>query len=350
MADGQRSILKKPKFGEGFNVGMGEGGLRGLTDVEDLEREAAQRDDASSDDDDDARGGVKFRSIRSLEHVKFMSERHNRIYDDWADVGFFLRYWDIGFSQSDTLTKLRDRLKDVKDPLNRPGIVVRFLVLEKFSVNKAEKRFRDMITWRMQCAALQKGYKPPQELLKHYPGALLKETDKDGDPVFISRLGVTDLAGLTEKFGADELYNYEVFRREFTMVGEWQQEWSKKEGRPFRDIVVIEDMQHLSSKGMSKYIAAIFGAAELDQTFYPEVAKVIVLIRCPKSFRAAWTLGKRSLPKSLRERIEVCGNSDYLKHLEEYVELKDLPPCINPNGGKGELLEGMSPSLDGGAK
>jgi hypothetical protein len=322
-----------------------------------------QEESESSDDDDSfdeeergfgdrskvaaGRGGVKFRSERSLATVKLMSDRHDRVYDDWADVGFFLRYWEIEFAQSKTLTGLRDRLKDVKSPLNRPGVVVRFLVQEKFHLAKAEKRFRDMIAWRIKCPALQTGYAPPPDLLEKYPGAILKDTDNDDDPIFVSRLGVTDLAGLTTT-RSDELFNYDVFRREFIMKAgsKWQADWSLKAGRPFRDILIIEDLHHLSSKGIPKAIAAIFGAAELDQTYYPRLAKEIVIIRAPAQFRAAFTLSKRTLPKAIREKIHVYGTSDYLEKLQKYMAVESLPPCINPKG-KGECLEGLSPSLDG---
>jgi hypothetical protein len=342
-------ILKNKSHFVGHNVAC----------VEEIEDELQEEESSSDDDsfDEEERGfggrggfsggggggggGVKFRS-------ELMSDRHDRVYDDWADVGFFLRYWEIGFAQSKTLTSLRDRLKDIKShPLNRPGVVVRFLVLEKFNVNKAERRFRHMISWRAQCAALQKDYVPPPELLEQYPGAILKDTDNDDDPIFLSRLGVADLAGLTAKHGSDALLNYDIFRRESTMHGKWQADWSLKAGRPFRDMLIIEDLHNLTSKGVSKVIAAIFGAAELDQTYYPCMTKEIVIIRAPAHFRAAWALAaKRSLPKAIRQKVHVYGTSDYLEKLEKYMSVDSLPPCINPKG-KGEVIGGMSPNLDG---
>mmetsp|Transcript_29288 Transcript_29288/g.48405 ORF Transcript_29288/g.48405 Transcript_29288/m.48405 type:complete len:346 (+) Transcript_29288:89-1126(+) len=339
-SNGGKSILKNSSsFG------------RNTASVAELEREI-QQESSSDDGDEEERGfGVKFRSERSIASVKHMTDRSGRVYDDWADVGYFLRYWGIGFSSSKTLTNLRDRLKDLKsNPLNRPGVVVRYLVQEKFNVNKAEKAFRDMVQWRERCHALQKDYEPPAELLEKYPGAILKDTDNDDDPIFLSRLGVTDLTGLANKYGSDEMLNYEIFRRESILNGTWQKEWSLKAGRPFKNILVIEDLDNLSSKqGISKVIAAIFGAAVLDQTYYPCVAKQIIVIRAPAHFRAAWTLAKRSIPKALRETIQVYGTSDYLKQLSAHVDLDSMPPCINPKG-KGELLEGMSLSLEGGGK
>lgn len=334
-------------------------GFRNVAGVEQLEREVQEQaeeeeeeesDSSDQDDDDleDERGiSVKFKSERSLASVKVMTDRSGRVYDDWADIGYFLRYWDIGFVKSKSLTSLRDRLKDVKDPLNRPGVVVRFLIQEKFNVSKAERQFRAMIEWTSNRETLKKGYHPPPELLEKYPGAMMKGTDHDDDPVYVSRLGITDLSGLTDKYGKDEMLNYEIFRRESTMYGTWQKEWSIKAGRPFRDILVIEDLCDLSPKDIPKAVAAIFGAADLDQTYYPCVAKKIVIIRAPAHFRAAWTLAKRSIPKAIRETIRVYGNSDYLKRLEAYVDLDLLPPSINPDG-KGELIEGMSSTLKGG--
>ena len=53
--------------------------------------------------------------------------------------------------------------------------------------------FKNMIEWRKEnnVETILKDYTPDKLLWRYYPGAMLKGYDKEGDPVYLERLGVT---------------------------------------------------------------------------------------------------------------------------------------------------------------
>ena len=119
-----------------------------------------------------------------------------------------------------------------KDPLQ----VVRFLRARPGNVDAAEIMFRNMIAWRRRnnVDSILENYTPPAEIVQHFPGAILQGLDKDGDPIFLSRTGVTDGAGLVQKYGRDEMIRHAIWLRELVARGEWIQECEEQQQQPQR--------------------------------------------------------------------------------------------------------------------
>eukprot|EP00545_Synedropsis_sp_CCMP1620_P011995 CAMPEP_0119024168 /NCGR_PEP_ID=MMETSP1176-20130426/31370_1 /TAXON_ID=265551 /ORGANISM="Synedropsis recta cf, Strain CCMP1620" /LENGTH=355 /DNA_ID=CAMNT_0006979389 /DNA_START=51 /DNA_END=1118 /DNA_ORIENTATION=+ len=273
--------------------------------------------------------------------------------DTWDNVDYCIAFFNMDNRQGVALLELRDMLSDVQHAYNRPNMVSRYLRTQHFDTLKAERMFRDMLAWRIQHQVddiiLEGGnYKPPPEILDKYPGAILKGCDKDGDPVFLSRMGVTDMIGLVDKYGHEDMLRFEIFKRESCMVGSWLPDWERKSGRPVKHILIIEDMQGLSRRLLSVKVAALYGEAmDMDQANYPDAAKKIIIIRAPAVFRLAWTMAKRFFPLFIQQKMEFCGPSDYLKVLEKYMDLDHLPPCIYP-AGRGHAAPGQPCNFEGG--
>lgn len=271
--------------------------------------------------------------------------------DCWENVDFFTRYWNLNEEESTKLLELQDELQDVDHALNTPNFAIRFLRTKAFHVAKAATMFRDMVAWRMgnSVDTLCKDYEPPTKLYNMYPGAILRGTDHHGDPIFLSRMGVTDLPGLLQVYGHEELLRFEIFKRESACNGTWLHAWEQRQGRPIRQITVIEDLHGLSRRIICSKVAQLYGAAmELDQSNYPDLAKKIYVIRAPAIFRAVWSMAKHFFPPFIRDKMEFCGSHDYLNVLEENMDLSILPPCIHPKGGRGEAAPGFSPNFEGG--
>lgn len=272
--------------------------------------------------------------------------------DTWSNIDYFIQFWGMNESQVAAFLELRDLLVDVEHPYNRPNMVVRYLRTQNFHPAKSEQMFRNMLVWRYKNQVddilVGGNYEAPPEILTMYPGAILNGCDRDGDPVFLSRMGVTDMVGLVEKYGHDDMLRFEIFKRESCMAGSWLPNWEQKAGRPVKHIVIIEDMHGLGRRLLSAKVGALYGEAmELDQNNYPDACKKIIIIRAPAIFRAAWTVAKRFFPLFIQQKMEFCGPSDYLKVLEKYMDLDILPSCIHPEG-QGEAAPGQPPNFLGG--
>eukprot|EP00548_Thalassiothrix_antarctica_P004055 CAMPEP_0194141826 /NCGR_PEP_ID=MMETSP0152-20130528/11200_1 /TAXON_ID=1049557 /ORGANISM="Thalassiothrix antarctica, Strain L6-D1" /LENGTH=418 /DNA_ID=CAMNT_0038840583 /DNA_START=135 /DNA_END=1391 /DNA_ORIENTATION=- len=335
---------------------------------------------------------VSFKSDSTLEDMIPHVVASYKEEDEWSNVSYFIRYWNLDFIEANNLTKFRDKLltdKDVRDhPLTkRPSVLIRFLKAQRGAVNfrikKAELMFCSMIQWRIEQRLELKNaltmndddvYVPPRYLLEQYPGAILQNGgDKDGDPIYISRLGYFDAILKNNskkkkkklkksiKFNSNksnddnnddddklkllELENYETFRRESIVSNSlWLKEWTVREKRPLRQILVIEDLQGLSKKPRCDIFRRIYGATKRwDLERYPEMVKKIILIRVPYHFMALWNIRyKRCIPKSIRDKIVLVSDKNYLELLQkDYIDdLQILPPFMN---GKGIPVDGMSP-------
>ena len=324
-----------------------------------LEAVQLQRGEISADASDHdfthdlsaSKNGLKVRFDSNIASIIPNSAEITFPEDAWHNVAYFIRYWKLDFSQGNVLTDLRDRIRDVDHPHNRPGVVIRYLRTQKYDLNKAEKMFRDSLKWREEHGVdtMVQEFKPPTELTDKYPGAILKGRDKEGDPVFMSRMGVTDVHGMLQKYGHSEMIRYEIFKRESAVCGSWLADWQEESQRPIRHILIIEDLHGLSRKALSSKVASLYGdVMHLDQQHYPDVAKKIVIIRTPAIFRVAWALVKHFFPDYIQRKMEFAGYSNYMKVLEKYLDPAILPDCVHP-AGKGEAVPGMPCNFEGGA-
>lgn len=153
--------------------------------------------------------------------------------------------WGLTTSDLTHLIELGSRLQDVgQHSKNNPADVVRLMVASSSDVNSAETKFRKMVSWRKQHDVDQilLNYHPPQELVDHYPGAVLAGLDNEGDPIFLRRLGVTDAAGMLQRYGHSEMINHAIWLRELLCTGQWMQEYEKIHKRHVKRALVIEDV------------------------------------------------------------------------------------------------------------
>lgn len=281
-------------------------------------------------------------------HNDYKRNEDGIVINDWVNVEYFMDYWKLSDSERTAVLELRIRLED--GPQNLPGILVRYLNAQGGDVKKAEHMFRAMLSYREKhdVDSLVETYQVPPFLKKHYPGAILQGLDHDGDPVFMSRMGVTDLAGLLHEYGHEEMIRYEIYKRESAVAGPWLSDWEKQAGRPIQRIVIIEDMKGLSARLLSAKVGAVFGdTMKMDQLCYPDVAKKIIVIRAPVIFRAAWSFAKHLFPAYIQEKMEFCGSRNYLQVLGKYMDVDILPDCVNP-AGHGAPRPGFPESFEGG--
>lgn len=279
------------------------------------------------------------------------SEQEQSVDDGvWSNVAFHIEHFRFDSEKVDKLMDLKHRMRDVNHYFNSPLWCIRYLHTKHYKVDVAEAMMRKTIQWRIDndVDTILQDWTPPAGITDNYPGAILKGTDRDGDPVFINRTGVTDLPGLVDTFGTEEMLKYEIYRREAVMVGAWIDEWERTKGAPVRAAILIEDLYGLSRHTLASRALKYYGqVTELDGAYYTEINKKIIIIRAPTVFRMAWSVVKRFFDPHIVDKMVFCGDKDYLQVLEQYVDLDVLPPCINPQG-HGEAVDGHPKNFEGG--
>ena len=262
--------------------------------------------------------------------------------------------WGLSNTFRNDLMQLGHHLQDLgKNTKNNPADAVRFLIANNGNVSKAEKGFREMILWRKQNNVdnILHSYNPPEKLVNHYPGAVLRGVDHAGDPIFLSRLGVTDAAGMLKQFGRSEMINHAIWLRELLCTGKWMQEYQRVHNKPVKQALVIEDvheiqlLQIVCNRPLLSVYAEIM---RLDQDNYPEVAKKIIILRAPVLFHIVWNVVQHFFDANVRAKMIFTTQSNYVEVLSQYMDVSILPPCVIPSVGKGGALDGMPSNFEGG--
>ena len=175
--------------------------------------------------------------------------------------------WELSETQQLQLRDLQNRLRSIQHWKNSPDTVVRFLRARPGDLDAAETMFRNMIQWRSETGAdtILEDYDPPKLLREYFPGAVLKGLDREGDPIYVGRVGVTDRASR----------------------GNWVKEYEKIQGKPVRKVTIIEDLEGLSLLHSSTAVLSLYGKImRLDQDNYCETGKRLIILRAPFVFRA----------------------------------------------------------------
>lgn len=291
---------------------------------------------------------------KELTSSKKKKEEESSTHRHWtdSDLEFTIRHWDItASSMEQSLRELLDRLQDIDHWTNNPDIVLRFLRARTGNVNAAEKMFRNMVQWRVSknVDKILDEYHPPIFLKENLPGAILKGVDKDGDPIYVGRLGVTDAAGLLRTYGEEELIRYNIWLRESVLRGQWLKEYRQEQGKPVKRMTIIEDLHGLSILHSSKAVLNLYGKImRFDQDNYPEVGKRLLILRAPFIFRAVWSLAKHFFDEGVVAKMTFTSSSDYQTVLERYIDPAVLPSEIFPERGQGQVVTGMTYNFKGG--
>lgn len=270
---------------------------------------------------------------------------------DEVNVESVCRLWDLSSDEKASFLELKDRVDDVDYPLrNNPSHLVRFLKARPGNLDAAEEMFRKMVEWRLKNRADQilEEFKPSDELMKYYPGAVLIGVDREEDPIFVSRMGATDAAGMLNKYGQEYMVKHAIWLRECVTTGKWIQDYEKKYNKPVKRVTIIEDLHGLGMAHANRQLISLYGEImRLDQDNYPESAKKLIIIRTPAVFRMVWSIVKHFFDPGVVAKMTFCGPSDYSCVLEKLIDLEVLPKEIVPQG-KGSAVAGMPSCFEGG--
>lgn len=295
-------------------------------------------------------------SLDSSSSWNNLEDRMELSLPQWSDqfVNRTTELWGLSFDGRANLIELGRRLRDIgNNSKNNPADAVRFLIATSGDVTSAEMRFRNMVSWRKQHDVDQilLNYHPPIELVDHYPGAVLRDVDNEGDPIFLSRLGVTDAAGMLQRYGRSEMINHAIWLRELLCTGHWIQEYEKVHNKPVKRALVIEDvhgiqlLQILCNRPLLSLYAEIM---RLDQDNYPEAAKKIIILRAPALFHIIWNVVQHFFDANVRAKMIFTTRHNFIEILSQHLDLSVLPSSIIPEFGKGGALDGMPSNFEGG--
>lgn len=272
----------------------------------------------------------------------------------WSQEHFdgMAELWKLTAEERAKMKTFQARISDVDHWKNDPYEAIRYLKEYK-DLKKTEKMFRYMIHYRSEHDLDQflVNYGEPDTLFQNMPIAILDGWDKEGDPIYLDRMGVADSWDLLKHFGIDAMIDYIIFIRE---LNNWRPFWKPYEdqvGHRVRNFTVIIDLEGLNSGHIRPGLLTLLQrTGRVSQDCYAGWAKRIFLIRAPAIFKMIWTIVRHFFDQHIQDLIVFTDHRDYLDVLQEHVDLEVLPHCIVGAEGKGKPLAGYfeNVSLQGG--
>ena len=270
--------------------------------------------------------------------------------DRWSEdkIQEVVELWALSKEDEQNYRDLHHKLADIDHFKNDPHVVIRYMTAN-WGYKGAETAFRNMMQWREanQIDELLKEYSPPQMLLDGCPSAMLRDYDRDGDPIYVERGGAVDTVSLLKHFSREELLRFAHWQRERNTYGIWLNDYEERQGRKVKNITIIYDLKGLSIHHMNPKALELFKELmRQTQLYYPGPIKRMIVIRAPKVFQLVWNVVKHFFPPQARAKMIFAGNSNYLEALQPYMDSDVLPPCLYEKGS-GDVAVGMMQSLDG---
>lgn len=285
----------------------------------------------------------------SRQGSSFGSEEQVKARWSSANLRHIKDLWSLNEEQYEQLVLMQTKLADIDHWKNNPYEATRY-VMGPQGYEKAEELFRLMIEWRIDNSVdtILETYKPPKTLLHYLPSAILAGYDRDGDPIYLERGGVCDIAELLRLYGRERLMKHIIWSRELASRGRWIEEYERKMGRPPTRLTIVYDLQGLNSRHIKAGVLPFLNESmRMTQQRYNGLAKRMIIIRSPSLFNIVWGMCKCAFPKGAQKKMIFSGPYDHLRVLNKYIDLEVLPPCIVP-GGRGKPGIDMPPCLEGG--
>ena len=258
--------------------------------------------------------------------------------------------WNLNEKQFTALQSFQQQIETIEHYKNSPHTACQFLKENRWNVPKSVKQFERMIEWRQhhQVDSIldpeSSNYYKPHADFNLFPQAILQGTDREGNPIYVERTGVTHIWDLWDRHGEEEMLRASLWVREVCTRGEWVKEWERQQERGLQGTTAVVDLVGLSKKHVSRSVLHLVkDGTKIVQENWPCEAKRVIIIRAPFIFRFVWNFLKPFLTETVKEMVVICTASDPLPELEQYMDLTVLPKCINPETGEGDAIPEFGP-------
>lgn len=212
-------------------------------------------------------------------------------YVDMLDGEYIQKHLgDLEPLQESKLLQLHALIKERVGKVPSYPTLLRFLRARDFSSDKASQMLLESLTWREQnhVDLILSEYKQPAVVHKHFPGSW-HQSDKDGRPIYILRLGHMDVKGLLKSIGEDGLLKLALHICEEGL--QLIEQATAKSGKPVLSWCLLCDLEGLSMRHLWRPgLKALLHIIETVEKNYPETMGRVFIVRAPRVFPIAWTI------------------------------------------------------------
>ncbi|XP_054289717.1 protein real-time isoform X2 [Macrosteles quadrilineatus] len=259
------------------------------------------------------------------------------------DADYIQRYLgELTPMQESRLIQLRNWVSQLqKGKVPSDTMLLRFLRARDFNVEKARGMLSESLTWRKKHAVdrIIAEYQAPQVVKDYFPGGW-HHSDKDGQPLYLLRLGQMDVKGLLKAIGEDGLLKLTLHVCEEGL--KLTDEATRVRGRPISTWCLLVDLEGLNMRHLWRPgIRALLRIIEIVEANYPETLGRVLITRAPRVFPILWTLVSTFIDDTTRSKFLFYGGNDYQGPggLSNYIPEENIPEFL---GGqcKTKVMEG----------
>lgn len=171
--------------------------------------------------------------------------------------------------------------------------------------------------------------------ISQYP-QLYSGHDKHGCPLFISKPGLLNVAGVNQVTTIEGILNYHWYAMMHDFADRLRAKKKEDpEGFTRFECISVLDLEHLSTSAITKLALDIVKVqAHVDSLCFPETLRKMIIINAPRVFSVTWKLVKGWLDPRTISKVEIISSkSSGEKRLRELVDENVLP---SDYGGKAE--------------
>lgn len=233
--------------------------------------------------------------------------------------------------EENQLIKLRKKLSAThQGKMPNDAHLLRFLRARDFNLDKSYEMLCESLAWRRHhnIDKIHEIWQPPDPLLNYYCGGW-HNTDKEGRPLYILRLGSMDVKGLLKAVGEDGFLKHVVSINEEGL--KMTEGLTKNTGHPVSSWTCVCDLEGLSMRHLWRPgIKALLKVIEVVECNYPETMGRLLIVRAPRVFGVLWTLVSPFIDENTRNKFLIYGGNDYQDPggLTDYIAAEYIPDFL----------------------
>ncbi|XP_006003094.1 SEC14-like protein 5 isoform X1 [Latimeria chalumnae] len=216
------------------------------------------------------------------------------------------------------------------EKIPRDEHILRFLQARDFNIEKAREMLCQSLTWRKQYQVdyILELWRPPPVLEEYYAGGW-HYNDKDGQPLYLLRLGQMDTKGLVKAVGEEALLRHVLSINE---EGQKRcEENTKLFGRPITSWSCLVDLDGLNMRHLWRPgVKALLRIIEVVEANYPETLGRLLIVRAPRVFPVLWTLVSPFINDNTRQKFLIYSGNNYQGPggLVDYLDKETIPDFL----------------------
>jgi len=243
-----------------------------------------------------------------------------------------LKSWAITDFERIQIQELRNKLNGKLSPRYTDVRLCRFLRAREHKLDQAEAMLLKEMKWRQEVRPDLIYQQFPQNkyyssLVNYWPGGF-HDVDKYGVPLLCERTAAVHTHSLFTQVPKDIILQFHIWTMEKndTILSEV----FERLGAPVGYIYIMD----LEGLGMKHYCSSVIDALKeiqaIDDNYYPESLRKVIVVNCPSVFTLFWAIARHVMHKNTVSKFTIL-KKDFSKEIQIHASQESIPRYLGGN-------------------